>query len=88
MSQAMTDRIRELLQPEKVRKAAVYAENRLRCASAVQVAALCGKFVGTFYCDDRGFRPAASADGGAVKPAVMSNNAKYQMQRCALQAGT
>jgi hypothetical protein len=82
----MAARIRELTQPLKDRKAAGYAKNRLRCASAMQVAALCGKFAGKFFCDERGFRLADAAEG-ALRPVARSNGASYQMERCALQAG-
>jgi hypothetical protein len=66
------------------RREAQYAENRRRCEAALRVAALCGKFAGTFTCDVRGFKPVAV--DAAVKHAAVNDGDRYRMERCALDA--
>jgi hypothetical protein len=68
------------------RDAARYAENRSRCATALRVAAACGKFAGTFYCDEKGFQPIPEAE--RVERPVPDSGAKYKMERCALDAAS
>jgi len=77
-------RVEQILKLANDRKEAQYAENRRRCQAALKVAELCGKFAGTFYCDEKGFQPIVPAL--AVKPAAQCNAAGYQMERCALDA--
>lgn len=61
-----------------------YAENRSRCQAALRVAELCGKFSGTFSCNEHGFQPIPA--GRAVKPPARDDASRYRMQRCALDA--
>lgn len=63
------------------RNAPQYAENRSRCAMALRVADECGKYAGTFYCDEKGFQPTPKADR-AERP-VLDNAGRYKMERCA-----
>ena len=77
-------RVRENLKIANDRNEARYAENRRRCQAALQVAELCGTYAGTFYCDEKGFQPIVADP--AIKPVVLDNNARYKMQRCALDA--
>jgi hypothetical protein len=67
------------------RDAARYADNRLRCATALRVAALCGKHAGTFYCDAKGFQPIPQAER---KQPVFDNGARFRMERCAQEAAS
>ncbi len=69
------------------RKAVQYAENQRRCQNAMQVAALCGKFAGRFYCDGKGFRKAITQDSSLKRP-VISNGyqSAFKMEQCAKQA--
>ena len=73
-------RVQQNLKIESERKEAQYAENRRRCRAALQVAELCGKFAGTFYCDEKGFQPVAA--DASVKPAVIGNVDRFKMERC------
>lgn len=66
------------------RLAVQHAENRQRCASALRVAAACGKFAGTFYCGEKGFQPIAPE--ARVSPVAMNNASRHAMERCATQA--
>ena len=77
-------RVKQIQRIASDRNEAQYAENRRRCQAALQVAELCGKYAGTFYCDEKGFQPIAADP--AVKPAVLDNRSRYQMERCALDA--
>ena len=77
-------RVQQNLKIASDRDAARYADNHRRCQAALQVAKLCGKFAGTFYCDDKGFQPIAA--DAAPKPVAMDNAARYRMERCALDA--
>jgi len=77
-------RVQQHLKIAHARKETRYAENRRRCQAALQVAERCGKFAGTFYCDDKGFQP-ITADV-TVKPVTMDNVSRYKMERCALDA--
>lgn len=86
-NQAESARVQGLLQSLSDTKAAKYAESRDRCESAMQVAALCGKYAGMFSCNDKGFRrsistvstPAAAFTGNG-------NGAAFNVEQCALQA--
>ncbi len=77
-------RVQQNLKITSDRKEAQYAQNRRRCQAALQVAELCGKFAGTFYCDEKGFQPIA-ADASA-KRVVMNSVTRHKMERCALDA--
>jgi len=77
-------RVRHNLRLASDRNEAQYAENRRRCQAALQVAELCGKFAGTFYCDEKGFKP-ITVDT-ATRPIVMDNSTRHKMERCALDA--
>ena len=77
-------RVQQLQRVASDRKEVQYAENRRRCQAALQVAQLCGKFAGTFYCDEKGFQPIAA--GARAKPVAMNNGSRYTMERCALDA--
>lgn len=77
-------RVQQNLRIASDRKEAEYAQNRRRCQAALQVAELCGKYAGTFYCDEKGFQPIAA--DASVKPVVMDNVSRYKMERCALDA--
>ena len=59
-----------------------YAENRRRCQTALRVAELCGKFAGTFFCDEKGFQPITVQ--ALIEPARVANRDRYKMERCAL----
>ena len=75
-------RVREHLRLARERDEARYAESRRRCQAALKVAELCGKHAGTFYCDDKGFKPT----NPAARPAALGNSARYKMERCVLDA--
>jgi len=77
-------RVRHNLRLASDRNEVQYAENRRRCQAALRVAELCGKFAGTFSCDDKGFKP-ITVDTG-TRPIVMDNSARHKMERCALDA--
>jgi hypothetical protein len=77
-------RVQQILKVASDRHEVQYAENRRRCQAALKVAELCGKFAGTFYCDEKGFQPIAP--DLAVKPAILDNGSRYKMERCALDA--
>jgi len=81
---AETARVRLLQEPRGARKASQDTENRRRCESALQVAALCGTFAGRFYCDETGFRSTASANSTSELP-IVENGARNDMRRCELQ---
>lgn len=77
-------RVQQLLRIANQRKEVQYAESRRRCQAALQVAQLCGKFAGTFYCDEKGFQPVAA--DAAVKSVAMDSGSRFAMERCALDA--
>ena len=77
-------RVQQNLKIASDRKEVQYAENRRRCQAALQVAELCGKFAGTFYCDEKGFQPIAPHL--AIKPVALGRVDAYRMERCALDA--
>ena len=77
-------RVQQNLKVASDRNEVQYAESRRRCQAALEVAELCGKYAGTFYCDEKGFQPIAP--GGAAKPAPMDNTERYKMERCVLDA--
>lgn len=77
---AIAARVQEQQRPIDERKRAQYAENRSRCATALRIADACGKFAGTFYCDERGFQPIAPANARVV----LDNAGRYRMERCAI----
>lgn len=79
---AIGRRVQRNLSIASHRKELQYDENRRRCQEALQVAELCGKFAGTFYCDEKGFQPIAP--DLAIKPVAMDNISRYRMERCAL----
>lgn len=81
---AMGLRAQQNLRIARGRQEIRYAENRRRCQQALRVAELCGKFAGTFYCDEKGFEPVAP---GFARPAVLDSRSRYKMDRCALDAG-
>lgn len=81
---AMGLRAQQNLRIARGRQEIRYAENRRRCQQALRVAELCGKFAGTFYCDEKGFEPVAPAF--AARPAALDNRSRYKMDRCALDA--
>jgi hypothetical protein len=83
---ALTARTQVLLKASADRKAAGHAENRRRCHTAVQVAALCGTPGEGVYCGESGFLPASPAGEVAQERPVVSNGRRYQMQLCSLQA--
>ena len=75
-------RVQRNLGISRDRDEARYAENRRRCQTALRVAELCGKFAGTFFCDEKGFQPITVL----VKQARTDNGGRYKMARCALEA--
>lgn len=75
-------RVQENLRIASERDEAKYAESRRRCQAALRVAELCGTRAGTFYCDDKGFKPTDPA----ARPAALGNSARYKMERCVLDA--
>jgi hypothetical protein len=77
-------RVQKNLKIASDRKEVQYAENRRRCQAALRIAESCGKFAGTFYCDDKGFQPIVPHL--AIKPAALDNDGRYRMERCALDA--
>jgi hypothetical protein len=77
-------RVRQNLRIEADRKELQYAKNRQRCQEALRVAELCGKFAGTFYCDEKGFQSITA--NVAIKPAAMDNVGRHKMERCAQDA--
>ena len=77
-------RVQTNLRVANARREEQYAENRRRCQAALRVAAACGRYAGTFACDERGFRP-TPVDASA-KHAVISSGDRYRMERCALDA--
>lgn len=79
---AISRRVQASLRMASARREAQYADNRRRCHAALRVAAICGKFAGTFTCDEKGFKP-TEADAGAA-PTVMNRHDRYRMERCAL----
>lgn len=81
---AIAVRVRQNLRIEADRKERQYAENRRRCQEALRVAELCGKFAGTFYCDEKGFQSITA--NVAIKPAAMDNVDRYNMERCVRDA--
>lgn len=81
---AIGQRVRENLRIANDRNEVQYAENRRRCQAALRVAELCGTYAGMFYCDAKGFQPIVADP--AIKPVVLDNNARYKMERCALDA--
>lgn len=83
---AETLRLRALQQPLADLKTANDTENHRRCQNAMQVAALCGKFAGKFYCDEKGFRPLAITEISTRTPPVINNGNEFKMTQCALQA--
>lgn len=52
----------------------------------MQVAELCGKFAGTFSCNEKGFRLESGMEVSAAKPTVISNGSAFKIEQCALQA--
>jgi len=82
---AIALRVEQLQGASNDRNEVQYAANRRRCQAALRVAELCGKHAGTFYCDAKGFRPLEAE--AAARPVVMSNDARYRMERCALDIG-
>jgi hypothetical protein len=77
-------RVQQNLKIASDRKEGQYAQNRRRCQAALQVAELCGKFAGTFYCDEKGFQPIAA--GASARAVAMDNVGRHKMERCALDA--
>ncbi len=78
---AIGQRVQKNLRIASVRKELQYDKNRRQCQTALQVAKLCGKYAGTFYCNEKGFQPIAP--DRVIKPALDSV-AKYNMDRCAI----
>jgi hypothetical protein len=79
--------MRALLKPSNDRKAAEHADNRRRCQSALQVAALCGgTSAGKFYCDEKGFHATSIIEVSTLPRPATSNGSAYRMQQCAQQA--
>lgn len=86
-NKAETLRVRELLSAQLAVRAAGYAQDQQRCETAMQVAALCGKYAGTFSCNAKGFKHI----GGAVNTPISAltgngNGAAFNVEHCALQA--
>jgi hypothetical protein len=79
---AIGRRVQQNLRIASIRKEVQYDKNRRQCQAALQVAELCGKFAGTFYCNEKGFQPIAP--DLAIKAPVMDNVGRYRMERCAL----
>jgi hypothetical protein len=80
---AIGARTRQNLRNAAARDEARYAGNRRRCQAALEVAELCGKFAGTFYCNERGFQHIALE--ATARPAL-NRSARHKMERCALDA--
>jgi len=80
---AIGARMQQNLQAASDRDEVRYADNRRRCQAALEVAELCGKFAGTFYCNERGFQPMVPE--ATARPALNSS-ARHKMERCALDA--
>lgn len=77
-------RVQQNLRIARDRDEARYAENRRRCRTALRVAELCGKFAGTFFCDEKGFQRITVQ--APIEPARTGNGDRYKMERCALDA--
>lgn len=81
---AIALRVSKRLRAENDRDEVERAANRRRCQAALRVAELCGKFAGTFYCDENGFE--SIPVNVTPKPAVLDSGGRYRMERCALDA--
>lgn len=78
-------RLQLLLQTLNIQRDAEYAASRARCENAMRIAAICGKYSGRFYCDDKGFRAVPAEQAPPMQPALNARDA-LSMEQCARQA--